>query len=121
MQPISFSRSKCPIVEMTLSVDLCFLMSEYQKNGSFVLLQEVDASSVAIGEVTMLNTLKHYQVRGICICRSGVDSFLIWRLCSLHQTLGSLWGGTVTFHQVSLDCDRRPSKRQEEKDTLAAV
>lgn len=49
-------------------------MSEYQKNGSFVPLEEVDASSVVIGEVTMLNTLKHYQVRNVC--RSGVDFFL---------------------------------------------
>lgn len=36
---------------------------EYEKNGSFVPLQEVDASSEVIGEVTMLNTLKHYKVR----------------------------------------------------------
>ncbi len=29
----------------------------------FVPLEEVDASSEVIGEVTMLNTLKHYKVR----------------------------------------------------------
>ncbi|KAM9334613.1 plexin-C1 [Symphorus nematophorus] len=39
--------------------DICI---EYEKNGSFVLLQEVDASSEVIGEVTMLNTLKHYKI-----------------------------------------------------------
>lgn len=39
--------------------------AEYQKNGSFVPLEEVDTSSVVIGEVTMLNTLKHYQVRNV--------------------------------------------------------
>ncbi|XP_056878572.1 plexin-C1 isoform X1 [Takifugu flavidus] len=39
--------------------DLCL---EYEKNGSFVPLQEVDASSEVIGDVTMLNTLKHYKV-----------------------------------------------------------
>ncbi|KAL7370502.1 hypothetical protein ABVT39_002608 [Epinephelus coioides] len=35
---------------------------EYEKDGSFVPLQEVDASSEVIGEVTMLNTLEHYKV-----------------------------------------------------------
>lgn len=35
---------------------------EYEKNRSFVL-QEVDASSEVIGQVTMLNTLRHYKVR----------------------------------------------------------
>ncbi|XP_051248725.1 plexin-C1 isoform X7 [Dicentrarchus labrax] len=43
----------------TLLRDICI---EYEKNGSFVPLQEVDASSEVIGEVTMLNTLKHYTV-----------------------------------------------------------
>lgn len=43
-------------------------LPEYEKNGSFVLLQEVDASSEVIGEVTMLNTLKHYKVRGRRVC-----------------------------------------------------
>ncbi|XP_037616408.1 plexin-C1 [Sebastes umbrosus] len=35
---------------------------EYERDGSFVALEEVDASSEVIGEVTMLNTLKHYKV-----------------------------------------------------------
>ncbi|XP_049892180.1 plexin-C1 isoform X8 [Epinephelus moara] len=35
---------------------------EYERDGSFVPLQEVDASSEVIGEVTMLNTLEHYKV-----------------------------------------------------------
>ncbi|XP_034381825.1 plexin-C1 [Cyclopterus lumpus] len=39
--------------------DVCI---EYENNGSFVGLEEVDASSEVIGEVTMLNTLKHYKV-----------------------------------------------------------
>ncbi|XP_070847708.1 plexin-C1 [Chaetodon trifascialis] len=39
--------------------DVCI---EYEKDGSFVPLEEVDASSEVIGEVTMLNTLKHYKV-----------------------------------------------------------
>ncbi|XP_030576205.1 plexin-C1 [Archocentrus centrarchus] len=39
--------------------DVCI---QYEKNGSFVPLEEVDASSEVIGEVTMLNTLKHYKV-----------------------------------------------------------
>lgn len=45
---------------------VCFPpLLEYQKNGSFVPLEKVDASSVVISEVTMLNTLKHYQVRHV--------------------------------------------------------
>ncbi|XP_040029319.2 plexin-C1 isoform X2 [Gasterosteus aculeatus] len=39
--------------------DVCL---EYEKNGLFVALEEVDSSSEVIGEVTMLNTLKHYMV-----------------------------------------------------------
>ncbi|XP_029016185.1 plexin-C1 isoform X2 [Betta splendens] len=35
---------------------------EYEKDGSFLPLEEVDASSKVIEEVTMLNTLKHYKV-----------------------------------------------------------
>ncbi|XP_040002708.1 plexin-C1 isoform X4 [Xiphias gladius] len=39
--------------------DVCI---EYEKDRSFTPLEEVDASSEIIGEVTMLNTLKHYKV-----------------------------------------------------------
>ncbi|XP_060885192.1 plexin-C1 [Labrus mixtus] len=39
--------------------DVCI---EFEKNGSFVPLEEVDSSSEVIGEVMMLNTLKHYKV-----------------------------------------------------------
>ncbi|XP_061770017.1 plexin-C1 isoform X2 [Nerophis ophidion] len=35
---------------------------ELDKDGSFVALEEVDVSSQVVGEVTMLNTLKHYKV-----------------------------------------------------------
>ncbi|KAM8909620.1 plexin-C1 [Spinachia spinachia] len=35
---------------------------ECEKNGLFFALEEVDSSSEVIGEVTMLNTLKHYKV-----------------------------------------------------------
>ncbi|XP_036004964.1 plexin-C1 isoform X1 [Fundulus heteroclitus] len=35
---------------------------EYEKDGSFTPLQEVDAGSEVIGEVTKLNTLRHYKV-----------------------------------------------------------
>ncbi|XP_037099104.1 plexin-C1 [Syngnathus acus] len=35
---------------------------EFERNGIFVALDEVDASSEVIGEVTMLNTLQHYKV-----------------------------------------------------------
>ncbi|XP_034019275.1 plexin-C1 [Thalassophryne amazonica] len=39
--------------------DICV---EYEKDGLFIPLQEVDETSEVLGEVTMLNTLKHYQV-----------------------------------------------------------
>ncbi|XP_034433511.1 LOW QUALITY PROTEIN: plexin-C1-like [Hippoglossus hippoglossus] len=39
--------------------DVCI---EYERDGCFVPLEEVDRSSEVIGEVTMLNTLKHYKV-----------------------------------------------------------
>ncbi|KAM9845835.1 plexin-C1 [Aulostomus maculatus] len=39
--------------------DICI---EHERDGSFVPLEEVDASSEVIGEVTMLNTLAHYEV-----------------------------------------------------------
>uniref|UniRef100_A0A3P8U4N1 Plexin C1 n=1 Tax=Amphiprion percula TaxID=161767 RepID=A0A3P8U4N1_AMPPE len=35
---------------------------QYERDGSFIPLEEVDSSSEVIGEVTMLNTLKHYKV-----------------------------------------------------------
>ncbi|XP_062339310.1 plexin-C1 [Osmerus eperlanus] len=35
---------------------------EYERDGRFVPLQEVDSSSEVLGDVTMLNTLRHYQV-----------------------------------------------------------
>lgn len=52
---------------------------EYEKNGSFVPLKEVDASSEVVGVVTMLNTLKHYKVtngseKGCCLSRRGLES-----------------------------------------------
>ncbi|XP_061570692.1 plexin-C1 [Cololabis saira] len=39
--------------------DICI---EYEKEGLFIPLQEVDATSEVIEQVTMLNTLKHYKV-----------------------------------------------------------
>nr|XP_061809456.1 plexin-C1-like [Nerophis lumbriciformis] len=35
---------------------------EFERNGNFAALEEVDASSEVMGEVTMLNTLQHYKV-----------------------------------------------------------
>ncbi|XP_077356058.1 plexin-C1 [Festucalex cinctus] len=35
---------------------------EFERDGVFVALEEVDASSEVIGEVTMLNTLQHYKI-----------------------------------------------------------
>ncbi|XP_042566085.1 plexin-C1 [Clupea harengus] len=35
---------------------------EFEQSGCYVALQEVDSSSEMMGEVTMLNTLKHYRI-----------------------------------------------------------
>ncbi|XP_077565413.1 plexin-C1 [Stigmatopora nigra] len=35
---------------------------EFERDGNFVALEEVDGSSEVVGEVTMLNTLEHYKV-----------------------------------------------------------
>ncbi|MED6232681.1 hypothetical protein ATANTOWER_000908, partial [Ataeniobius toweri] len=43
----------------TLIRDLCI---EYEKDGSFLPLEEVGTGSKVIGEVTKLNTLRHYKV-----------------------------------------------------------
>lgn len=67
-------------------------LPEYEKNGSFVPLQEVDASSEVIREITMLNTLKHYKVR----CGISLFSFLIIIVFS-RTTLTS---ATVVFDVV---------------------
>lgn len=40
-----------------------FLLPEYEKDGRFLPLQDVDSCSEVIGDVTKLNTLRHYQVR----------------------------------------------------------
>ncbi|XP_068163545.1 plexin-C1 isoform X2 [Antennarius striatus] len=56
---LSAFRAKFGFAYSTTLVNLCI---EYEKNGSFVPLKEVDGSSEVIGEVTMLNTLKHYMV-----------------------------------------------------------
>lgn len=53
----------CDHFSHSLTITCPFFPPEYEKDGSFVPLQEVDASSEVIGEVTMLNTLKHYKVR----------------------------------------------------------
>lgn len=66
------------VVVERLSAKVCFPLSEHQKNGSFVPLEEVDASSVVLGEVTMLNTLKHYQVRNLS--RFGISFSNVSRL-----------------------------------------
>jgi len=38
------------------------VLTEHEKEGKFVMLQEVDETSEIRGHVTMLNTLKHYRV-----------------------------------------------------------
>ncbi|XP_053270607.1 plexin-C1 [Pleuronectes platessa] len=44
------------------NIPLSEVRIEYERDGCFVPLEEVDGSSEVVGEVTMLNTLKHYKV-----------------------------------------------------------
>ncbi|XP_067437502.1 plexin-C1 isoform X2 [Thunnus thynnus] len=87
---------------------------EFEKDQSFVPLEEVDASSEVIGEVTMLNTLKHYEVS---------DGAMIKVLSKkTHPPLspqGSLkddenFSGKY-FHLIDPDVEENQRKNQEKK------
>lgn len=51
------------IYYMYFANPLLCVLSEYVRNTASLRLEEVDASSEVIGEVMMLNTMKHYKVR----------------------------------------------------------
>lgn len=89
----------------TVVLDVLYPYPEYEKNGSFVPLQEVDASSEVIGEVTMLNTLKHYKVRHGW---GGVVTGVVVLSTSLQQQFDQLVGlmescrGGVAQHIINI-------------------
>ncbi|XP_038852598.1 plexin-C1-like [Salvelinus namaycush] len=86
---------------------------EYEKDGRFVPLKEVDASSEVLGEVTMLNTLKHYKVP---------DGASIKVLSKTHPTLSPQSSlkddqnySTKYFHLIDPDIDQDQNKNPERK------
>ncbi|XP_055793768.1 plexin-C1-like isoform X2 [Salvelinus fontinalis] len=86
---------------------------EYEKDGRFVPLKEVDASSEVLGEVTMLNTLKHYKVP---------DGASIKVLSKTHPTLSPQSSlkddqnySTKYFHLIDPDIDQDQKKNPERK------
>ncbi|XP_055761534.1 plexin-C1-like isoform X2 [Salvelinus fontinalis] len=86
---------------------------EYEKDGRFVPLEEVDASSGVLGEVTMLNTLKHYKVP---------DGASIKVLSKTHPTLSPQSSlkddqnySTKYFHLIDPDIDQDQKKNPERK------
>ncbi|XP_045555769.1 plexin-C1 isoform X5 [Salmo salar] len=86
---------------------------EYEKDGRFVPLKEVDASSGVLGEVTMLNTLKHYKVP---------DGASIKVLSKTHPILSPQSSlkddqnySTKYFHLIDPDIDQDQRKNPERK------
>ncbi|XP_024228669.2 plexin-C1 isoform X2 [Oncorhynchus tshawytscha] len=86
---------------------------EYEKDGRFVPLKEVDASSGVLGEVTMLNTLKHYKVP---------DGASIKVLSKTHPSLSPQSSlkddqnySTKYFHLIDPDIDQDQKKNPERK------
>ncbi|KAM9403206.1 plexin-C1-like isoform 3-T3 [Salvelinus alpinus] len=86
---------------------------EYEKDGRFVPLKEVDARSGVLGEVTMLNTLKHYKVP---------DGASIKVLSKTHPTLSPQSSlkddqnySTKYFHLIDPDIDQDQKKNPERK------
>ncbi|XP_051746960.1 plexin-C1-like [Ctenopharyngodon idella] len=87
---------------------------EYEKEGNFVMLQEVDETSEIRGHVTMLNTLKHYKVGdGACI------KVITTRVHAPLRTQTSVKDdenfSIKYFHMVDPDIDTELSKHPEKK------
>ncbi|XP_048011203.1 plexin-C1 [Megalobrama amblycephala] len=87
---------------------------EYEKEGKFVMLQEVDETSEIRGHVTMLNTLKHYKVGdGACI------KVITTRVHAPLRTQTSVKDdenfSIKYFHMVDPDIDTDLSKHPEKK------
>ncbi|XP_051547304.1 plexin-C1-like isoform X2 [Myxocyprinus asiaticus] len=88
---------------------------EYEKAGNFVLLQEVDDSSEIRGHVTMLNTLRHYQVAdGACI--KVITISVQAPLMSQNSVKDDENFSTKYFHLVDPDIDIDLSKHPERKE-----
>ncbi|XP_016135466.1 plexin-C1-like [Sinocyclocheilus grahami] len=87
---------------------------EYEKEGKFVMLQEVDESSEIRGHVTMLNTLKHYQV-GDGSCIKVITTKVHAPLRSQSSVKDYENFAVKYFHLVDPDIDTDLSKHPEKK------
>ncbi|KAJ8373373.1 hypothetical protein AAFF_G00265610 [Aldrovandia affinis] len=87
---------------------------EYEKAGSSVLLQEVDASSQVLGDVTMLNTLRHYKVpdgASIKVITKKAPARLSTQTSLKDDTNYSI----KYFHLIDPDIDRNQGKNPARK------
>ncbi|XP_016390282.1 plexin-C1-like [Sinocyclocheilus rhinocerous] len=87
---------------------------EYEKERKFVMLQEVDESSEIRGHVTMLNTLKHYQV-GDGSCIKVITTKVHAPLRSQSSVKDDENFAVKYFHLVDPDIDTDLSKHPEKK------
>ncbi|XP_059360621.1 plexin-C1-like [Carassius carassius] len=87
---------------------------EYEKEGKFVMLQEVDETSEIRGHVTMLNTLKHYQV-GDGACIKVITTKVHAPLSSQSSVKDDENFAVKYFHLVDPDIDTDLSKHPEKK------
>ncbi|XP_016133103.1 plexin-C1 [Sinocyclocheilus grahami] len=87
---------------------------EYEKEGKFVMLQEVDETSEIRGHVTMLNTLKHYQV-GDEACIKVITTKVHAPLRSQSSVKDDENFAVKYFHLVDPDIDTDLSKHPEKK------
>ncbi|RXN17776.1 plexin-C1-like isoform X1 [Labeo rohita] len=87
---------------------------EYEKEGQFVMLQEVDETSEIRGHVTMLNTLKHYQV-GDGACIKVITTNVHAPLRSQSSVKDDENFAVKYFHLVDPDIDIDLSKHPEKK------
>ncbi|XP_036432602.1 plexin-C1 isoform X2 [Colossoma macropomum] len=87
---------------------------EYEKEGKYVPLEEVDGSSEVQGEVTMLNTLQHYQVPdGACI--KVMTRRVHAPLSPQTSVKDDQDFSTKYFHLIDPDIDRDESNHPERK------
>ncbi|KAL1275842.1 hypothetical protein QQF64_035465 [Cirrhinus molitorella] len=87
---------------------------EYEREGKFVMLQEVDETSEIRGHVTMLNTLKHYQV-GDGACIKVITTKVHAPLRSQSSVKDDENFAVKYFHLVDPDIDTDLSKHPEKK------
>ncbi|KAL6473652.1 hypothetical protein MHYP_G00172130 [Metynnis hypsauchen] len=87
---------------------------EYEKEGKYVPLEEVDGSSEVQGEVTMLNTLQHYQIPdGACI--KVMTKRLHAPLSPQTSVKDDQNFSTKYFHLIDPDINRDESNHPERK------